>query len=74
MIVPSMKPMPEAIIVAASTHGPEVLGQGASPFPDRMTPSSHGGLPTFAISALLSGGAFSNFYRNVHPRKTSPLH
>jgi hypothetical protein len=53
-----MKPMPEAIIVAASTHGPEVLGQGDSPFPDRMTPSSHGGLPTFAISTFLSGAAF----------------
>jgi hypothetical protein len=57
-MVPSMKPMPEATIVAASTHGPEVLGHGASPLPDRMTPSSHGGLPTFAIFTLLSGVAF----------------
>jgi hypothetical protein len=53
-----MKPIPEAIIVAASTHSPEVLGQGASPFPDRMTPSSHGVLPTFATSTLLSDATF----------------
>jgi hypothetical protein len=54
-----MKPIPEATIVAASTHGPEVLGQGASPLPDRMTPSSHGGLPTFAIDyAPLRRGLF----------------
>jgi hypothetical protein len=51
--------MPEATIVAASTHGPEVLGQGACAFLDRMTPSSHGGLQTFAIFTLLSGAAFS---------------
>jgi hypothetical protein len=47
--------MPEAMIVAASTHGPEVLEQGASPFPDRMTPSSHGGLPMVVTFTLLSG-------------------
>jgi hypothetical protein len=27
----------------------------------------------FAIFTLLSGAAFSRFYRNVRPRKTSPV-
>jgi len=51
----SMKAMPEPMMVAAKTQGPEVSEQGETALPDRMTPSSHGGLPRFAIF-LLSGG------------------
>jgi hypothetical protein len=51
--------MPEPMMVAAKTQGPELGAQGASLFPDRITPSSHGGLPRFATSWLLSEGFFT---------------
>jgi hypothetical protein len=49
VIVPSMKAMAEPMIVAAKTHGAAPRVQGAKARLVRITPSSHGGLPMFAI-------------------------
>jgi hypothetical protein len=48
-MVPSIKPIPDAMIAAANTHGPELRSQGDSDLPDFITPSSHGGLECRAI-------------------------
>jgi hypothetical protein len=44
-----MKTIAEPMIVAAKTHGTEARVQGAKARLVRITPSSHGGLPMFAI-------------------------
>jgi hypothetical protein len=43
-----MKAMADPMMVAARTHGAEVRVQGAEARPERITPSSHGGIPMFA--------------------------
>jgi hypothetical protein len=42
------------MMVAARIQGAEAGAQGASAFPDRMTPSSQGGLAMVATYPLLS--------------------
>ena len=49
-IVPSMTAIAEPTIGAASPHGAEAGVQGAEVRLVRTTPSSHGGLPMFAIT------------------------
>jgi hypothetical protein len=43
-----MKAMADPMMVAAKTHGTEARVQGAEAWPERITPSSHGGIPMFA--------------------------
>jgi hypothetical protein len=47
-----MKAIAEPIMVAARIQGAEAGAQGASAFPDRMTPSSQGGLAMLATYPL----------------------
>jgi hypothetical protein len=47
-----MKAIAEPMIVAAKTHGAAERVQGAKARLVRITPSSHGGLPMFAINYL----------------------
>ena len=49
----SIKARLEPMMVVARIQGLEVGEQGAIVLPDRMTPSSQGGLPMFATSGLL---------------------
>jgi hypothetical protein len=47
-----MKAIAEPMIVAAKTHGAAARVQGAEARLVRITPSSHGGFPMFAINYL----------------------
>jgi hypothetical protein len=55
----SIKAMADPMIVAASIHGPDRGAHGASARLELMTPASHGGLPMFAKTPVLSVASVS---------------
>src|SRR5215218_2860578 len=50
----SIKAIADPMMVAARIQGPDRGEQGASAFPERMTPTSQGGLPMFDTLLILS--------------------
>jgi hypothetical protein len=68
-----MKAIDDPRMVAARIQGSEVGAHGAVALPDRITPSSHGGLPMFAtLPPLFLLGLRPSDLLSPHVRTTSP--